>query len=422
MCRFLSALASFCALLLIPACATIDVLDPSSNDPDSCLALIGGTIYRSPDQTPIRNGIILIRGETITAVGPEASIPIPTGCRSIDCSGLTITAGFWNCHVHFLERKWQDAATIPADDLRRQLEAMITRYGFTSVFDLSSEWANTRALRDRIDSGEVPGPRIRSTGEGLIPPGALPPKPVLRAMGFMPVPLPEITDAATATAAARALLDAGVDGIKLFASSTAGFPLAPGAIEAAASEAHRRGRPIFVHPNSTEDVLAAVRGGADVIAHTTPNSGPWDESVLAAMSEARVALTPTLTLWKHVMRHDRISTQETLTNTAVGQLRAWSAAGGTVLFGTDLGAVDPDPTDEYALMAEAGMTFPQILASLTTAPAERFGESERLGRIAPGYEADLVVLDGDPSEHLAALMNVRYTLRAGSVISRADEH
>jgi imidazolonepropionase-like amidohydrolase len=92
-----------------------------------------------------------------------------------------------------------------------------------------------------------------------------------------------------------------------------------------------------------------------------------------------------------------------------------------VLFGTDVdaGMDDFDPSDEYALMAEAGMTFRQILASLTTAPAERFGERGRLGRIAPGLAADVVVLSGDPSRDVRAFAAVRYTIRDGKLIYEA---
>jgi len=359
---------------------------------------------------------VLIRGETIAAVGSRASVEVPEGARTVDCSTSTITAAFWNSHVHFFERKWADAAAIPAPELGRQLQEVLSRYGFTSVFDLSSHWENTRQIRDRIASGEVPGPRIRSTGDGLVPPGAVPSEQVLGIMGIMATPLPEITDAAQAAAASRKLLDAGVDGIKLFASSPRGGLLPHGAIEAAANEAHRSGKPVFVHPNTGADVLAALRGGADVIAHTTPRSGPWDEAILTAMKERRAALTPTLALWKFFLRHDRISIQESLVNTAVGQLRAWLGAGGTVLFGTDLGAVDPDPREEYALMAEAEMSFRQILASLTTAPAERFGGAALLGRVAPGLQADLVVLNRDPSKDVRALADVRYTLRGGQIV------
>src|SRR5258706_11007765 len=210
-------------------------------------ALVGATIYVDPRAEAIRDGVVLLEGGTIAAVGSRASIELPDGTAALDCSGLTITAGFWNSHVHFFERKWANAAAIPAPELGRQLQQMLTRHGFTSAFDLSSAWENTRRIRDRIESGEVAGPRIRSTGQGLVPPGAVPSDQVLGAMGIMGIPLPEIADAAQAAAASRKLLDAGVDGIKLFASPPRGPPLVEGAIHAAAKEAHRSGKLVFVH-------------------------------------------------------------------------------------------------------------------------------------------------------------------------------
>jgi imidazolonepropionase-like amidohydrolase len=392
------------------------------NSPNGYVALVGGTIYVSPTEEPIRNGVVLIQGGKISAVGSRAALQVPRAAQSLDCSRRTITAGFWNSHVHFFERKWANAAALPATELSRQLQDMLTRYGFTSAFDLGSMWENTRRLRDRIESGDAPGPRIRSTGDGLLPanPG-IPPDAILNFMGVMKNPVTEVANAAQAAAASRKLLHEGVDGIKLFASAPSKASLPVGAIKAAVNEAHRLGKPVFVHPNSGADVLAAVRGGVDIIAHTTPRSGAWDETILAAMKERRVALTPTLTIWKYFMRHDRISAQEQITNTEVGQLRAWVASDGTVLFGNDLGAVDYDPSDEYALMAQAGMSFRQILASLTTAPAKRFGESKQLGRIAAGLEADLVVLKDDPSRNIRALAAVEYTLRAGKIIYHASE-
>jgi len=386
------------------------------------LALVGGTIYASPTAEPIRGGAILIEGGKIASVGTRAAVKIPKNIQSIDCFGLTITASFWNSHVHFFERKWSDAAKIPAAELARQVEEMTTRYGFTNAFDLSSLWNNTRALRDRIESGEVPGPRIRSTGPGLIVPNAgLPPDAVLSAYGSMKVQLPEVADAAQATAASKELLDAGVDGIKLFASGPSKATLSDAAIEAAVTEAHRAGKPVFVHPNTTADVAAAVRGGVDIIAHVTPASDPWDEKLLAAMHQRKVAVIPTFTVFKFNLRHDRVSTMDKWLTTGIGQLRVWVASGGTLLFGTDGGYSDYDPTDEYLMMAQAGMTFRQILASLTTAPAERFGEAQHSGTIATGLDADLAVVRGDPSKNLRALTDVRYTLRAGKIIYRASQ-
>jgi imidazolonepropionase-like amidohydrolase len=391
-------------------------MSPVQGPPSAAIALAGATIYVSPTAPPIHNGIVLIENGTIVAVGSKATVAIPADAQRLDCSGMTLTAGFWNSHVHFFERKWADAAAIPAPELARQLAHSLTRYGFTSVFDLSSAWENTRELRARIDSGEVPGPTIRSTGEGLIPIGGLPPDLVLAMMGLMKTPLPEIGDAAQASAAAKQLLDRGADGIKLFASSQRGTALSEETMRAAIDEAHRADKPAFVHPNSSADVLAALRAGADVIAHTTPSSKSWDDAILALVHERKPALTPTLTLWKSTMRHDRVSAQDQFVDAAIGELRAWIAAGGRVLFGTDLGAVDPDPAEEYVLMQNAGMSFAQILASLTTTPAEQFGSAKRKGRVAVGFDADLVVLGGDPSKDVRALTSVQYTLRAGRII------
>ncbi|HET7787273.1 MAG TPA: amidohydrolase family protein [Myxococcales bacterium] len=389
-----------------------------SDRASSTLALVGATVHPAPGDRPILDGVVLVERATIAAVGRRADVGVPDGSRVLDCSGRAITAGFCNSHVHFFERKWADAGTVPADELALQLEEAFTRFGFTSVFDTGSPWENTRRIRERIESGEVHGPKIRSTGPGLVPPGAIPPDAVLGMMGAMKFAAPEISSAADASAAARRLLGEGVDGIKLFLSSPRGASLPQEALAAAVDEAHRAKKPVFAHPNSGADVLAAVRGGVDVIAHTTPHSGPWGETLLAAMREAGAALTPTLALWKTFLRHDRISAQQRIAEVAAGQLRAFSAGGGTVLFGTDLGAVDPDPGDEYALMAEAGMSFADVLAALTTAPARRLGDPDRSGRVAAGFEADLVVLEKDPSEDPAALAAVTCTIRGGQVTYR----
>ncbi len=378
------------------------------------LALVGGTIYVSPTEEPIKNGVVLIQRGKISAVGSRALLQVPSSFRSLNCSGLTITAGFWNSHVHFFERKWEDAAAIPVPELSLQLQEMVTRYGFTSVFDVGSVWQNTRRIRDRIEAGELPGPGIRSMGEVLIAPGAAPAASVLGILGYMTLRNPEIADAAQATEATRKLLDAGVDGIKVHLQTE----IPESAIRAAVTEANRAGKPVFVHPSTRQDVLTAVRAGADVIAHTTPRS-PWNEETIAAMKGRRVALIPTLSLWKHLLRHDRTSAQEQSINAAIGQLRSWVAAEGTVLFGTDLGATEYDPSDEYTFMAASGMSFTQILAALTTVPAQRFGVEKQLGRIAVGLEADLVALKDDPTKNIRALSDVRYTLRAGKIIFRS---
>jgi hypothetical protein len=86
-------------------------------------------------------------------------------------------------------------------------------------------------------------------------------------------------------------------------------------------EAHRRGKPVFAHPTNRMGLLAAIRGGADILAHTTPESGAWDETILSAMKRRGVALIPTLKLWKYEPRHDRPSSREQFAGTGIEQLR-----------------------------------------------------------------------------------------------------
>jgi imidazolonepropionase-like amidohydrolase len=380
------------------------------------LALVRGTIYGSPNAEPIRDGVVLIEGGKIRAAGPRRTVTVPRGAQTLDCSGLTITAGFWNSHVHFFQRKWANAGDLPAAELTRQLQDMLTRWGFTNVFDLGSPWENTRRIRERIESGEALGPRIRTTGRGgLTPPGVVPADQVLDVLGVMRnVAAPGVSDAAQAAAAARKVLEEGADGIKLHSLADEAI------IRAAVEEAHRAGKPAFAHPTGgAAGLTAVVRGGVDIVAHTTPWVAAWDETLLAEMKQRRVAVIPTLQIWKYLRRHDRVSTQEQTVRNSTAQLRAWAAAGGEVLFGTDAGAVDDDPSEEYVLMAASGMTFRQILAALTTAPAERFGEAKTLGRVAAGYQADLVVLKSDPAKSVPAFASVQYTLRAGKIIYRA---
>ncbi|HYL26528.1 MAG TPA: amidohydrolase family protein [Candidatus Nitrosotalea sp.] len=379
------------------------------------LALTGATLYASPDAQPLHDAIVVVRDGTIAEVRSGDSGRIPPGVARLDCSGCTIVAGLWNSHVHFHERKWAGAEIIPAAELARQLREF-ARYGFTSVFDLSSQLRNTRRIGERIESGEIAGPRIRSTGEGLIPAGGAPPAEVFRALGLMETALAEVSDADQARSAAARLLDAGVDGIKLFISGQSGASLSAEAIRAAAETAHESGKPVFAHPNTAADILAALDGCVDIIGHTTPRSGPWEPQLIEAMLARGAALIPTLMVWKSLLRHDRISTQERAVATAVEQLRAWLECGGTLLFGTDLGAVEYDPREEYALMAEAGATFRTVLASLTTLPAQLFMGSKRFGEVAVGNPADLVVLEADPAQSIEAFASARCTLRAGEIL------
>ncbi len=390
-------------------------------DRNNTLALVGARIYPSPSENPIDDGVVLIRNGRIVAVGARGRIRIPRNARQLDCAGLTLVAGFWNSHVHFTELKWEQAASLPASQLTRQLQEMLTRYGFTTVFDTGSYWEITKLIRQRIETGEVLGPKIFSTGEILFPKGGLPPAAALKEIGSIVREMPEVENSRQAVSLVRQKFLSGVDAVKLYVQTfwDPNLKLPPEVIKAVTAEAHRRGRLVLAHPSNTYGLEASIDGGVDVLLHTTPQTGPWGEALLTQMKRKGIALVPTLKLWRveGEKRNAPPNAVQAFQDKGVEQLRAYFQAGGKILFGTDVGYVtDYDPVDEYEQMTRAGMRFQDILASLTTSPAARFGESRRKGRIATSMDADLVLLAADPALDIKALSNVRYTLRKGKII------
>src|SRR5262249_51245554 len=195
-------------------------------------------------------------------------------------------------------------------------------------------------------------------------------------------------------------------------------------VQAAVQAAHTHGKFVIAHPSISAGARVAIEGGVDILAHTFPSEldrRPWDRALPPMMRERGMALVPTLKLLAIRAREGRRAgcvTARVLGN-AQAQLRAFADLGGQVLFGTDVGYMtDYDPTDEYVYMKAAGLSYPSILAALTTAPAERFGAAAKAGRLARGMAADIVVLEGDPAQDIRALGRVRYTVRGGRIIYR----
>jgi imidazolonepropionase-like amidohydrolase len=387
----------------------------------SDLALVGARIYPSPTETAIENGSILIHDGHIVAIGPGAAVKIPRGTTVIDCKGLVVTAGFWNSHVHILLPGLLHAEKLSSEQIALQLQEMLTRWGFTTVFDIASVLQNTNLIRHRIESGDVKGPRILTVGEPFWVKGGTP----IYVQGFLDanhISIPEVESMAQGKERVRQQIHDGADGIKIFANSiesdgilTMPFDMA----QAIASEAHRAGKPVFAHVSNDQGIEVAIQSGVDILAHTTPSDELWSPSFAQRLVAAHMALTPTLTLWDEEAQKGNASPDfiEKGMSRAAEQLGAFSHAGGQVLFGTDVGYIQKfDTSEEFTWMSRAGMSYQEILASLTTNPAERFGYATHSGRIAKGLDADLVVLSADPAQNTSAFSKVRYTIRGGEVI------
>jgi imidazolonepropionase-like amidohydrolase len=384
------------------------------------LILTGGKIYPSPTDPAIENGSVLIHDGRIVSVGPASTIRAPRGAAVIDCKGLTVTASFWNSHVHIFTPALLRAQESSAQEVNEQLDAMFNRWGFTTVFDLASILDKTVALRRRIESGELHGPRVLTVGE---PVWSVEPVYVRDYLKANQITIANTETPEQAVSLVRAHAENGAQGIKLFTGSYQGGPnvsVLPLAIaKAAVEEAHNHRIPVFAHPQNLAGVDVAIEGGVDILAHTVPQSPPWTPEFVARLKKANIALIPTLTLFDSEGRKAgfKDAGREAWLARMVAELHTYSQAGGEILFGTDIGYIEHyDTAMEFSLMSQAGMTFEQILASLTTTPAKRFGSSNRSGRIAPGMDADLVVLSGDPAKEIAALSKVRHTIRNGKVI------
>jgi imidazolonepropionase-like amidohydrolase len=300
------------------------------------------------------------------------------------------------------------------------MQEMLTRYGFTSVVDTGSPLQNTLALRRRVEGGEVAGPRILTAGMIIFPLNGLP----YYVTELLPPDMVKSFaegEAATPADAVRIVdmqIAAGADIVKLYVVTwlrqdgkiqPSAMPLS--VIKAATDEAHRKGKLAFAHPSTMEGVKLVLAGHVDVLAHTAEEPESWDGALSTRLKNAHVTLIPTLTLFSHDRDFDLI----------LKEVTSYADVRGQIMFGTDVGYLTDYSalTKEYEYLGSAGLTFPQILASLTTSPASRLGYADRTGQIRRGMDADLVLLEGDPARDINAFAHVALTVRQGRIIYQA---
>jgi imidazolonepropionase-like amidohydrolase len=372
------------------------------------LAITRATVYSAPD-APVRKDVtVVIRKGMIAGIGEHPRLP--KNIETISCQGCVVLAGFWNAHVHFMEPQWNDAANQPTGKLIRQMSNMVTHSGFATVVDTGSDGENTIALRRRVESGEILGPRILTAGIPLFPAHALP-----YYLSVLPAELrakmaqPETAaDAVTVVDKNRA---AGYDIVKLFTGSIVSpdhiTPMQVPIARAAADEAHRYGQLVFSHSSNLEGTKVAIDAGVDVLAHTPERTSGIDDAMLRRMIAQNITIIPTLKLFS---RDDDIAKIR-------GLDYRFHQLGGRLVYGTDTGFLpDYDQSEEFRQLMHAGFGFRDVLAMLTTAPAELF-HRQREGKVMPGMRGDLTILSEDPaSGSPEAFTKVKYTIRGGKVI------
>jgi imidazolonepropionase-like amidohydrolase len=422
--RFLLFSAGFVVVLLglavyLIAFWPLRVLHPLQKPVQNLLAIKSVRIYPSPEQAVIENGTVLVRDGIIAAVG--TNVDVPPNAPVISCEGCTVTAGFWNTHVHFTERKWTGAEWTKAQVLEQQMQDMLTSRGFTTVVDTGSNLRNTVPLRRRIENGELRGPKIYTAGGGQYPPNGIPfylresmPRWLLF---FLDTPgTPE-----QAAAVEESNIRNGADLLKLFTGSYVErgtvLPMPVANAKAAVEVAHRHGQVAFAHESNLAGLQVAVDSGVDVLAHAADTTEGVTDAVLQNAVRRNVGMVPTLKMFATT-----VTTSDRYLLPIYEEVRSFHQLGGQLLFGTDVGyMIDYDTRDEFLALQKSGLSGADILATLTTNPARRFRVEKSFGTVEVGKSADLTIVEGDPMQNPASFAQVLAAIRRGQVLWTSDK-
>lgn len=390
----------------------VDATDGSSRP--NVIAIRGAKVLPSPDEPPIDRGTVLIRDGRIVEVGTDVSIPATA--QVIRGEGRVVTAGFWNAHVHFTEPKWRTVKRKAAAYFEAQIHDMFTSRGFTTVVDTGSDPRITLRIRERIELEGRLGPAIYTAGPSVFPPHGIPyylrdSLPFWWRL-FMPTP----STRAAARRVVRRNYARGIDLVKLFTGSYVERgvvrPMPEEIARAAVDAAHEHDQLVFSHPSNLEGTRVAIRSGVDVLAHPPDMTDGVDESLLREMVDKQMAMIPTLQMFERTA-----SARREYLAPIYDVVRRFRTLGGQLLFGTDVGYMtDYSIDDELRALGRCGLSPNDILRSLTTAPAQRFGVGDAVGTVAPGARADLVLLDANPLEEALAFTRVRATVRGGRIL------
>jgi imidazolonepropionase-like amidohydrolase len=363
----------------------------------------------------------------------------PADAKRIDLSALTCLPGLMDMHTHltnqlgpksYIEDFTLNAADVAlrgAEYARKTIEA-----GFTTVRDVGDAFNASIALRDAIDAGRIPGPRIFTSAKSLATTGghADPTNGWRYDLAGDPGPREGVLNGvAEARAAVRQRYKDGADLIKITATGGVLSVAASGdnaqfrmdELEAVIETAADYGMHVAAHTHGAEGMRRAVEAGIDSIEHGTYMT----DEIMALMIEKGTWYVPTISAGKFVAEKADVEgyfppvvakkarrigpiIQETFSRA--------HAAGVPVAFGTDCG-VCPHGTNakEFGYMVEAGMSPADALRAATVNAAKLLRREDELGRLRPGYAADLVAVDGNPLDDVTILEDVRFVMRDGQV-------
>ena len=387
-------------------------------------------VFDGVNPTPHEGWTVLVEGDRIAAAGPN--VTAPAGSRTIDLPGTTLMPGMIEGHSHLFlhpynETLWDDQVLHEPLALRTARAVVHARKtleaGFTTERDLGTEGAGFAdvGLKQAIDQGIVPGPRLLVSTKAIVARGAYGPK------GFEPgIAIPqgaqEVAGVDETIRAVRDQIAGGATIVKFYADYHWGkgepsrTTLSQAELDAGVAAAHDAGRLVAVHATTAEGMMRAIRAGADTIEHGYGGTA----EVFKAMAAQGIALCPTLGASEAYARYfEHWNGQEPAPESVQQNRRSFQLAmkaGVPICMGGDVGVfAHGENWQEMVAMQRAGMSPPQVLISATSRNARILHVTDR-GEVRAGLLADLVAVDGDPTRDVKVVQSVRFVMKGGQIV------
>jgi len=379
-------------------------------------------------------GEVLVEGERITEAGP--SVTHPAGAETIDLGDRTLLPGLIDAHIHlFLHPGAEDLQTVEESVPQRTIIALLAARddlmaGFTAERDMGTEGAGSAdtAVRNAINRGLIPGPRLRISGNAVDVLGGHE-----DAINYNPDQhmLPNATwanNAAELVTVIRQQFKEGADFIKIYETGrdsfqdgkfSTPFQYTEAELRAAVEEAARVGKRVAVHATGEPGTLYAARAGVASIDHADELS----EETMRLMKEKQIFAVPTFTIGEYFADHAESPERSARLHEMLGlhgrEFQKQLAAGVPMAVGSDVG---PFPhgrqAREFELMVKYGMTPLAALQAGTLNGAKLLGWQGQIGAVKPGYLADIIAVPGDPLRDISVLKKVSFVMKGGVVYRR----
>ncbi len=377
---------------------------------------------------------VLIQGERIVEVG--TSVKHPAGAEEIDLGDRTLLPGLIDAHIHlFLHPGAEDLQTVQESVPQRTIIATLAARddlmaGFTAERDMGTEGAGSAdtAVRNAINEGRIPGPRLRISGNAVNILGGHE-----DAIGYNPAQhvLPNADYANSAeelVAVIRQQFKEGADFIKIYETGadslrdgklSTPYQYTEAQLEAAVREAARLGRRVAVHATGEPGTLFAAQAGVVSIDH----ADQLGDETMRLMKEKQIFAVPTFTIFEYFAEHaatpEKGEQQRQMIDAKVKEFKKQLAAGVPMALGSDVGPF-PHGTQarEFILMVKYGMSPLAVLQADLLNGAKLLGWEGQIGSLEPGYLADVIAVQGDPTQDISVLQNVGFVMKGGVVYKK----